>query len=181
MTGIMTVDEPLKLLIERARSGNREAFESLSRDVRGRLVAFVQSRLGPSLRGRLDPEDVVQETLLRAFETVKAFRGADIDDLWKWLASIAEHLIWNAIGVAAVILILLGVVGGLIISQQRQSYQLKLSSYGPSVLEAFTKMQFGRLTTRVGGSTRGIPQRYGGPGALPADSQLGCANPPDCQ
>ncbi len=96
MTGIMTEDEPMKSLIERARCGDREAFDSLARDVRGRLVAFVQSRLGQPLRGKLDPEDVVQETLLRAFEAVAAFRGADVEDLWKWLASIAEHLIWNA-------------------------------------------------------------------------------------
>lgn len=96
MTEIMTEEESMELLIERARSGNRKAFESLSREVRGRLVAFVQSRLGQPLRGKLDPEDVVQETLLRAFEAVEAFRGADVEDLWKWLASIAEHLIWNA-------------------------------------------------------------------------------------
>jgi len=38
----------------------------------------------------------VQETLLRAFQSMDVFRGTDEQTLLSWLLSIAEHLIWNA-------------------------------------------------------------------------------------
>ncbi len=96
MTGIMTTDPPIQELIDSAKSGDREAFDRLASRVSGRVAAFVRSRIGPALRGKLEADDVVQEALLKAFETIGAFRGSDLDGLWKWLASISEHLIWNA-------------------------------------------------------------------------------------
>ena len=71
-------------------------FEALAREVRERLISFVRSRLGRALRGKLEPEDVAQEAFLRAFEAIHAFQSTDVNDFWKWLANIAEHLIWNA-------------------------------------------------------------------------------------
>lgn len=96
MTGLMTADRPLTDLHERAKAGDRQAFDELIGPLRDRLVAFVRSRLGQALRGKLEPEDVVQEASLQAFESIVAFRGADSDSLWSWLTSISEHLIWNA-------------------------------------------------------------------------------------
>ncbi len=96
MTGTMTADKRLTHLLEQAKAGDRQAFDEVTSTLRDRLVAFVRSRTGQVLRGRLEPEDVVQEALLTAFESVQSFRGRDTDSLWSWLTSIAEHLILNA-------------------------------------------------------------------------------------
>ncbi len=92
----MATGEPLTHLIERAKTGDRGAFDELTSVLRERLLALVRSRLGKALRGKLEAEDVVQDALLKAFESIHAFRGTDADSLWGWLASISEHLIWNA-------------------------------------------------------------------------------------
>ncbi len=57
------------------------------------LLVVIQSRLGPSLRGRLDPEDILQESLVRAwrghadakFASPRAFRA--------WVLRIIDHRI----------------------------------------------------------------------------------------
>ncbi|MBI4584723.1 MAG: RNA polymerase sigma factor [Planctomycetes bacterium] len=88
--------EDTESLLDRAKAGDRGAFDALCREHAERLESFVRARLGPGLRGKVEPEDVVQETLLRAFQSIGAFRGGDDRSLASWLLSIAEHLIWNA-------------------------------------------------------------------------------------
>lgn len=61
------------------------------------LLVVIQSRLGPSLRGRLDPEDILQESLVRAwrghanakFASPRAFRA--------WVLRIIDHRIKDAL------------------------------------------------------------------------------------
>jgi RNA polymerase sigma-70 factor (ECF subfamily) len=60
-------------LIRRIKSGNREAFASLFSRFRPRLWRFVNLRLHPQLRGRIDPEDVLQECWLRAVTRMDYF------------------------------------------------------------------------------------------------------------
>jgi RNA polymerase sigma-70 factor (ECF subfamily) len=53
-------------LLERVRAGEQQAREQLFAKHRAFLVRFVRLRADPSLRARLDPSDVVQETQLIA-------------------------------------------------------------------------------------------------------------------
>ncbi len=53
-------------LVERARKGDEGALEQLLALYEPRLVRMVELRLDASLRRRLDPADVVQESLLEA-------------------------------------------------------------------------------------------------------------------
>jgi RNA polymerase sigma-70 factor (ECF subfamily) len=91
----MAVNETSSLL-ERAKAGDRGAFDDLCRAHRERLESLVGARMGPALRGKVEPADIVQETLLRALQSMNVFRGTDEKTLLSWLLSIAEHLIWNA-------------------------------------------------------------------------------------
>src|SRR4051812_12201731 len=53
--------------LQEAGAGDRQAFERLLARYRPGLRAFVELRLGPEVRARVDPSDVVQEAQLDAF------------------------------------------------------------------------------------------------------------------
>jgi RNA polymerase sigma-70 factor (ECF subfamily) len=55
-------------LLEQVRAGDRGAFEKLFGQFRGDLCRFVELRLDPKLRPRVDASDVVQETQLEVFQ-----------------------------------------------------------------------------------------------------------------
>jgi RNA polymerase sigma-70 factor (ECF subfamily) len=79
--------------LERARQGDRAAFDELAGACRDRLRTLVRFRLGASLRREVDPEDVVQETLLRAFRTIGRFTSRSEDSFFRWLSGIARNVI----------------------------------------------------------------------------------------
>jgi len=80
-------------LAARARTGDREAFGRLFHLVRRRLERAVNDRLGVELRAVLDPDDVLQETALRALRSIEAFEWRGEDSFLRWLAGIAEHIL----------------------------------------------------------------------------------------
>lgn len=83
-------------LVERAKAGDRAAFDLLVETYRERLHSRIRSRIGIKLRGRVHPDDVFQEACLRAFESLGRFQAQSDDSFYHWLCGIAEHLLWNA-------------------------------------------------------------------------------------
>jgi len=81
--------------IEEARAGNREAFDAIFRAHEARLTAWVRSRMSVALRRRMEVEDIVHETELRAFQSIARFTWKGEDSFLRWMRVIAEHLIWN--------------------------------------------------------------------------------------
>jgi RNA polymerase sigma-70 factor (ECF subfamily) len=55
------------------------------------LYLLARLRLGPQLRGKVEPSDVVQQTLLRAYEKREQFRGQSREELLAWLRQILLH------------------------------------------------------------------------------------------
>ena len=83
-------------LIERARQGDREAFDQLASFHKAALLARIRNRMGPTLRGKLDPEDVLQETFFRAFRSVEHFRWQGDASFERWLEGIATNFILHS-------------------------------------------------------------------------------------
>jgi RNA polymerase sigma-70 factor (ECF subfamily) len=55
------------------------------------LRVLARLQLGPLLQGKLDPSDVVQETLLKAHEKQEQFRGHSDVEQAAWLRQILAH------------------------------------------------------------------------------------------
>ena len=75
-----------------ALDGNEQARGQLLDRVRARLELWVATRLSAALRSRVEPDDVVQETLLAVHKGLDDFSGDDRAFLG-WMFKIAENRI----------------------------------------------------------------------------------------
>jgi len=80
-------------LIDRIRHGDREAFTPLFQKYRPRLAVFVHYRLSPQLRAQIEIDDILQETLFKAYKEFEQFSYHGPGSFFRWLSRIAEHAI----------------------------------------------------------------------------------------
>jgi RNA polymerase sigma-70 factor (ECF subfamily) len=74
-------------LVERAAAGSREAFDELVRRHQVAIVSLARALTG----GQADAEDIAQEVFLRAWRSLKGFRG---DSAFRtWLHKVALNVI----------------------------------------------------------------------------------------
>src|SRR5262245_14962240 len=78
----------VSLLIERARAADAGAVEQLLESYRNYLRLLARTGIDDSLQGKGDPSDLVQETLLKAYQRLAQFRGQTQGDLLAWLRQI---------------------------------------------------------------------------------------------
>jgi RNA polymerase sigma-70 factor (ECF subfamily) len=78
-------------LLREAREGSPDALDDLFREIGPRLLALIRLRLGPLLRRRVESQDVLQATLLKAFARLDQFEGSGSNTLMGWLAVIAGN------------------------------------------------------------------------------------------
>lgn len=84
---------PTEELVARAQQGDRSAFERLVELHADRVRLFVSARARLHLGPPIDVEDVLQETLLRGWESVGRFQWAGEDSFFNWLCGIAKHVL----------------------------------------------------------------------------------------
>ena len=80
-------------LVERARDGDREAYDQLFARAADRVLWFIRLRLGPRLRERLDSMDVLQESYVEAHRAFARFEYRDDDSFFRWLCRLVENRI----------------------------------------------------------------------------------------
>ncbi len=80
-------------LIERARTGDRDAFESLFSKYRRRLAVLIHYKLRPEMRRFADEDDILQETLLRAFSALDEFDYRGPGSFLAWSSRIAGNVL----------------------------------------------------------------------------------------
>ncbi len=80
-------------LLEKAGTGDEEALSAVFERYRGRLAVLVHFKMSPRTRQLSDVEDIVQETLLRAYRDLNRFSYRTPGSFLRWLSSIADHVI----------------------------------------------------------------------------------------
>jgi RNA polymerase sigma-70 factor (ECF subfamily) len=92
------VDDPQQELelLERARGGDRQAFEALVSPLREALLQRIRLKMGAPLRESLEPDDVLQEVQLKALESISRFRWQGEGSLEAWLEGIAANFILHS-------------------------------------------------------------------------------------
>jgi RNA polymerase sigma-70 factor (ECF subfamily) len=89
----MVKPQDSRMLVEAAKAGDREAFEKLVSRERPRIRALVGSRLHAHIVLGVSADDVYQETLLRACQSIGRFEWKGKDSFLRWLGGIAENII----------------------------------------------------------------------------------------
>ncbi|MBI4601754.1 MAG: sigma-70 family RNA polymerase sigma factor [Planctomycetes bacterium] len=84
-------------LIIDAKAGDRRALETLVERCAPRLRSLVCLRLGHFLRRKVEIEDVLQETYLRACKSLERFQWRGKGSFYRWLGGIAEHVIQDIV------------------------------------------------------------------------------------
>jgi len=79
-------------LIERIKSGDREALSALFEKYCRRLAVLIHYRLSPELRSFFEVDDILQETFLKAFRDFDQFTYQSPGSFMSWLARIADHV-----------------------------------------------------------------------------------------
>jgi RNA polymerase sigma factor (sigma-70 family) len=74
------------VLLADARRGDQRAWDQLLRNLMGPLLGYLR------LRGAPEPDDLVNEVLLRAARNLNGFAG-DRDQFRSWIFTIAHHLL----------------------------------------------------------------------------------------
>jgi len=75
-------------LLRLARAGSGPARGQLLERYRGYLALLARLQIGRRLQGKVDPQDLVQETFLEAHRSFARFRGAGEPELVAWLRQI---------------------------------------------------------------------------------------------
>ncbi len=84
-------DAALSALLHNARAGSVEALGQLLEACRGYLLTVAHQHLAASLRAKVDPADVVQETFFEALRDFSRFRGETGQQLLIWLRRILRN------------------------------------------------------------------------------------------
>ncbi len=75
-------------LLQEARTGDTGTLGTLLEHYRPYLFLLARVQIGQRLQGKVDPEDLVQETYLEAHRSFERFRGTSEGELVRWLRQI---------------------------------------------------------------------------------------------
>ena len=161
-------------LLARARQGDQHALSLLCERISPRLLTYIRVRMGRDVRTRLESRDILQASLVKAFQKIGEFRGTETRSLLSWLARIAEHEIRDSFDhvhrhrrdaaretdldrAAAVAAITRSALSRLILDEQARRIEVALGSLSPDhrdviLMRKFEELSFGEIARRIGRS-----------------------------
>lgn len=78
-------------LLRQAASGDAGAISALFREMRPRLIAYVQRHCPPKVARQYDVEDILQDVLFEAFRRLGQFESQGEDSLFRWFVTITRN------------------------------------------------------------------------------------------
>ncbi|EMI45314.1 MULTISPECIES: sigma-70 family RNA polymerase sigma factor [Pirellulaceae] len=90
---------PVPELLKKARDEGTQSLGELLQLYRNYLTVLATTQLDGRLRRRMNPSDLVQETMLGAHRDFEAFRGGSEQELLAWLRQILVNCLRTAIDV----------------------------------------------------------------------------------
>jgi len=84
-------------LLEQAQAGSSMAIGSLIEAARSYLLLQAEQHLPQSLRAKVGPSDIVQETAIDAHRDFLRFRGTTQEELYAWLRTILQNNVMDAV------------------------------------------------------------------------------------
>lgn len=84
-------------LVQRAIAGEPLALDRLLLDSYAKLLARVDQKLPAEVRRVIAPEDIIQETFTQVFRGINGFRPDGNDAFYRWLTTIADNRIVDAV------------------------------------------------------------------------------------
>ena len=84
-------------LLEQATGGDHDALERLLMSHYDRLARRMARRIPAALRATVSEEDILQQTFMGAFDGIERFQPRGRFAFYRWLCTIAEHRLQDAI------------------------------------------------------------------------------------
>ncbi len=95
---LQPIDEDrLRTWCEAAKQGDEESLEQLLCICHHRLLGLARRKVGVDWRGKIDPEDIVQEAFAEIAQAIKGFTYAGEDSFFRWSAKIVDHTFVDAV------------------------------------------------------------------------------------
>lgn len=88
-------DDERNAIVQRIQSGDQSALSVYVEDQRERLLATITRKMSDGLRAKVEPQDVMQEVLVSAFDSYAALDWSDRDP-FHWLCQLADRKIIDA-------------------------------------------------------------------------------------
>ncbi len=93
---ISEFEESVSKLIPKAQEGCKESQGELFTQLQDYCTLMAEQRLDRKLRAKINPSDVVQESLAKACNAIHEFRGSSQGEFQAWLGTIIQNQIHTA-------------------------------------------------------------------------------------
>lgn len=84
-------------LLRAAQGGDARALEALLGGVHDRLLGRAARKIGPEWQGRIDPDDLLQETYIQAVADLSTFADQGEESFYRWMSTILDHRFIDAV------------------------------------------------------------------------------------
>jgi len=90
-------DPDIEAWTRAAAGGDVEALEALFVVTHDRLLGLARRKVGVDWQGKIDPDDILQEAYIAAFNGLASFEPEGDDAFYRWTAAIIDHRFIDAV------------------------------------------------------------------------------------